>query len=173
MVEQLQKARKHYRDGKAAYDEGNMVKASSSLQLAVSYDPRNESYKKLFDEVKVLARKSMVQAHITAAENAESFQNPREALANYRKAIELGTENPAPFYRLAVLMQVYEDDPKGALNHLRDAVKLAPKNLDYRMALGKLYMELGHGLNAKREFQYILHVDKGHSEAKGMLKKLR
>ena len=148
MVGQLQKAKKFYRAGKEAYDQGNMVKASSSLQLAVSYDPSNETYRTLFDEVKLLAKQSIIRNYIAAAENAESFQNPREALANYRKAIEAGSDQAAPHYRLAVLMQVYEDDPKGALVHLRDAVKLAPKNIDYRMALGKLYIDLGHGLNA-------------------------
>jgi curved DNA-binding protein CbpA len=173
MIAQLQKARKYYRSGKEAYDQGNMVKASSSLQLAVSYDPDNETYRKLFEEVKLLAKQSIVRNYIAAAENAESFQNPREALANYRKAIEAGTDQAAPHYRLAVMMQVYEDDPKGALVHLRDAVKLAPNNLDYRIALGKLYIELGHALNAKREFQYVLHKEKGHAEAKSLLKKLR
>ena len=173
MVAQLQKARGHYKAGKEAYDAGNMVKASSSLQLAVSYDPQNKTYKDLFDEVKVLAKKSMIETFISAAENAESFQNPREALANYRKAIELGAESAAPYYRLAVMMQVYEDDPRGALEHLRSAAKLAPKNLDYRVALAKLYLDLDQPLSAKRELQYALHVDKSHSEAKKLLKKVR
>ena len=69
-------------------------------------------------------------------------------------------------------MQI-ERDKRGALGHLRDAVSKTPKNLDYRLALADLYAELNMGLNAKREYQMVLQLDRKNQRAKTGLRNVR
>ena len=61
-------------------------------------------------------------------------------------------------------------DPRRAVTYLRQAVIKSPKNLEYRLELGELYVELGMGLNARREFQTVLKLDKGNARAKAGMK---
>ncbi len=169
----MKQARKHYEQGKTDFEAGDVVKAMSSLHLATRFEPQNPRYKALFEEARTEARKIQATSFITAAENAESFAKYREAIAHYRKAVDYGTEDSRPYYRLGLLVQRIEEDPRSALQYMRRAVELDRTNIDYRLSLGKLFTELGLGLNARREFEAILRMDKNHTEAKEGLKRVR
>ena len=74
--------------------------------------------------------------------------------------------------RLARLVRTEESNDREALALLRKAVLKSPNVIEYRMALGELYKELGLKLNARREFQAVLALDKGHDAAKAALKEV-
>lgn len=168
----VRKAITFFQAGKADYAAGQVIRASSSLALAVEFDPSNDEYRELYEKVKDEARVARIGMLIVQGEQAESYQQLKQAIHAYRQALELDPDEGKVFYRLARLVRLDENDDREALNLLRQAVLRSPGVADYRLALGELYKELGMRLNAKREFQTILDADKGHEAAKAALKEL-
>ncbi len=173
LVEKLAKARRYYRAAQEDIESERWIKAAGSLYLAIQYDERNAEYKRLYDEVKVKANTLRAAQFIAIAENAEAYRNIREAVSNYQKAVECSPEDGKAYFRLGQLLQVYEDDTRGALANYREAVGREPKNLRYRMALADLYAQLDMRANAHREYEFILRADPKNSEAKTGARKTR
>jgi curved DNA-binding protein CbpA len=171
---QLRRARQHYDQARIELDAGNIQKAASNLQLAVTYDPKNADIAALAAKVQKESRKAQAGSFISQAEGAESFANFREALSLYRKAIDYGTENAKAYVRAASLIKKVEegDQRRLMLDLLRKAVKYEPDQPDYRVALGNLYADLDMQLNARREYDHALRVKKDHAEAKEAIKRL-
>jgi Flp pilus assembly protein TadD len=119
------------------------------------------------------ARALQAKALLATAENAESFQNYREAIATYEKAAKLDPAEGLVFHRLGMLLQRVENDPRRALHLLRTAVTKSPDSVQFRLDLGDLYGELEMALNARREFQEVLKLDKKNTRAKNSLRALR
>jgi tetratricopeptide (TPR) repeat protein len=172
---QLRKARAHFEQGKQEFEAGNIVKASSAVALAISFDPKNTEFQALHEKVQRAARKTQASHFVAQAESAEGFANLREALAMYRKAIDYGTESGKAYYRAVILARKLEEgeDKRASLDMLRKASRFEPDNADVRFALGLLYIELDLKLNARRELEHVLKVKKDHPEAKEALKRVK
>ena len=170
--EQLRKARVFYEAGRQDYEAGRVVKAAGTLELALQYDPKNLEYQALMAKVKNEARQVRVLTLISQGEQAESYQQGKQALHFYREAVELEPTEGRVYFRLARLVRTEETNDREALALLRKAVLKSPNVIEYRMALGELYKELGLKLNARREFQAVLALDKGHDAAKAALKEV-
>ncbi len=164
------RARKLHAEGMEALEAGQIMKAASSLGLACTYDPKNETYKADAANAKREARKLQSKQFLGLAETAESYGNWREALNNWQKAIECGTTEARAHYRAGVLVKRVDEDNRAALNAMREAVRLAPAEAEYRLALGELYLELGLGLNARRQAEAVLKTDRTNEKAKELLK---
>jgi curved DNA-binding protein CbpA len=173
LIAQLSRAKRYYEQGQADMDAGQWLKASGSLYLAVKFDPRNPEYRELYAEAQSRASQTRAAQYIALAENAESYRNIREAVANYQKAVECDPEEGLAFYRLAELQRAFEEDPRGALRNYRRAVEKEPGSIRYRMALGNMYADLNMKNNAVREFEAVLRIEPKHAEAKQGLKKAR
>ncbi len=174
--EQLIKARTFYDQAVEDHAAGRVIKAAGAIELALQYDPSNKSYQELRDILKAQARTIRVQTLVQQGEQAESFQQLKQAIQCYRDAIELEPDQGLPYFRLARLMQQEEHSERELLNLLRMAVLKAPndrdKKIEYRLALAELYVKLGLRLNARREFEAILALDSTHANAKEALKTL-
>jgi len=169
---QMRRARALYEEGMTHVESGAVLKASSALSMASSFDPRNEEYKRAAEDALRSARKVQAKNYVALAESAESFGNVREALANYQKAVEYEVEDARPYYRLGVLLRRVEDDHRAALDHFRTAVSKAPDNVEFRIALGELYADLGLKVNAQGQFKRVLAIDKTNGKAKAGLRGL-
>ena len=170
--ERRQRAKSYYQQGKKELAEGHVMQAQSSLQIALSFAPKNESVKKLYDQVTKQAHSAKSLVYIAQAESAESFRNHASAEGFYRQAVDCDPDSGVAFFRLALLLLAKNAEDKEAVRLLRQAVTKVPTNSQYRVELGKMYTQLGMGLNAKREFQQVLKNNPGHSEAKALLKKV-
>ena len=166
----VSRAKRYFDQGKADFEAGNPSKAASSLHLACQFDPKNAEYRDLYKRVRVEARSAQTETFIQAAASAEQFQNFREAIAQYQRAVDLDPKDGLPYFRLARLVKRFEQDPRRAVTYLRQAVIKSPRNVEYRLELGELYVELGMGLNARREFQAALKLDRGNARAKAGMK---
>jgi len=169
---QLRRARDLYEEGQAHLEAGAIMKATSAFTMAKSFDPKNPVYAKAAAEAQRKARKLQAKNFVTLAESAESFANLREALANYQKAVEYEVEEARPYYRLGVLLRRIEEDHRAALDHFRTAVQKDPDNVEFRLALGELYADLGLKVNAQGQYKRVLAIDKGNDKAKAGLKSL-
>ncbi len=173
LIAQLSRAKRYYEQGVEDMDAGQWLKASGALNLAVKFDPRNPEYRELYAEAQKRANQTRAAQFIALAENAESYRNIREAVANYQKAVECEPEEGLAFYRLAELQRAFEEDPRGALRNYRRAVEKEPGSIRYRMALGNMYAELNMKNNAVREFEAVLRMDPKHADAKAGVKRAR
>lgn len=167
------RARRYFKQGQEDYNAGNISKAVSSLHLAVQFDSQNAEYRALYELARSEASSSLSVQYIQAGESAESFQNYKEAMYNYERACEQNPEDGLPYYRLAKLMLKTDQDKRTALNHLRTAASKSPKNVEIRLSLADLYADLGMSLNAKREYQTVLGIDKSNTRARSGLRSVR
>ena len=167
------RARRYFNQGQEDYNAGNISKAVSSLHLAVQFEPNNAEYRALYELARSQASSSLSVQYTQAGESAESFQNYKEAMFNYERACEQNPEDGLPFFRLAVLVLKIEQDQRKALGHLRTAASKSPKSVEIRLTLADLYADLGMSLNAKREYQTVLGIDKNNARARSGLRSVR
>lgn len=170
--ERLRKARTFYEAGKADYEGGRILKAASNLKLALEFDPENSEYQDLYEKVEQESRKVRIISLVNQGEQAESYQQVKQAIQAYRDAVELAPTEGKVYFRLARLVRMDEGDDREALRLFREAVLRSPGNTEYRLGLGQLYKELGMRLNARREFQAVLDKDAGNAEARAAMKEL-
>jgi curved DNA-binding protein CbpA len=166
--ENIRRARVYFEAGCTSLEEGNPLKAESSLYLAVKLAPENPSYHDEFKRAQVLAREARAKQFINAAESAEQYQNAQEALYNYRRAAEYQTSESKVYFRLSRLIRIIEKDEREAVKVLRIAIEKSPGNPDYRIALAELYAHQGLQLNARRELQKAIKIakEKGMKETR-------
>ena len=170
---QNQRAKRYFDQGKKDYDEGNISKAVSSLHLAVQFDKDNREYRALYELARSEASESAAVQAVQAGESAESFQNYREAMHHYQRACDMNPDDGLPFFRLAMLTIRIEQDQRKALKLLRTAASKSPRNVEIRLSLAELYGQLGMNLNAKREYQTVLSMDKNNARAKAGYRNVR
>ncbi len=159
-------AKKLFEEGIQHAEEEEVIKAAASMHLACKLDPSNEKYKKRYKDVRILARQAKGMELYTQAENAENYQNYAHALDLYRKAVEYNVEEPQAYARLAYLLEKLDPDPRETLRLMQIAVQKDPNNPDFRCRLGESYAAQGLGLNARREFNAALKIDKSFARAK-------
>lgn len=169
----FEKAKACHKDGLEAIENENWVKAAASLYMAHQYAPKNDEYKKLWEEAQVHANRARAAQFVSLAENAESFRNIREAMENYKKATECDPPDGVAHYRFGQLLNEYSGDPRGALQQFRHAVMKEPENVRYRVALADLYLAQKMTKNAIREYQKAVELDPKNKVAKTALRKLR
>lgn len=173
MKGQASRAQKYYEQGKVDYEAGNASKAVASLHLACQFDKDNHEFQALYELAKSEVASTMAVQFVQAGESAESFQNFKEAMYNYQRACEQNPKDGLPYFRLAVLVLRLEQDNRKALDLLRSAASKSPRDVNIRLALGDLFVEIGMGLNARREYETVLEMDKGNSRAKTGLRNVR
>ncbi len=173
MAEQFARARTYFDAGVVDLGEGRFAKAESSFYLAMRYDPRNQEYAEKFRLAQTGAKRGRAAGFIGLGQTAEQFGNAREALVQYRKAVECDPEEGVAYAKLAMLLRQVEKDSREALTLLRKAVQKEPKQVAYRIALAELYVELKLLQNAGREVQAALQIDPTHARALALRKQLR
>ena len=170
---QNERARRYFEQGKKDYDEGNISKAVSSLHLAAQFDKENREYRALYELARSEASQSAAVQAVQSGESAESFQNYKEAMHHYQRACDMDPDDGLPFFRLATLTIRIEHDQRKALKLLRTAAGKSPRNVEIRLQLADLYGQLGMNLNAKREYQTVLRMDKNNARAKAGYRNVR
>ena len=163
--EQKQKAHASFEQGMLDYREGRVMQAATALHFACELDPENQQYKEHFRVIRKEARALKAEEFIAAAENAESFSNYGRAIEQYRKAVSYECEDAAPYARLAYLVSKLDPDPREIIHLLQIAVQKDPDNAEYHCLLGEAYFRQGMSLNAKREFQAALAIQKNYQRA--------
>ncbi len=173
IAEQLARAKAYYDAGLEDFNAGRYSKAESGLYLAMRYDARNQTYADLFKQAQHKALQLRCVTLVSMGQQAEQYGNTRDALANYRKAVECEPDEGVAYFRLAQLQRQQEEEPRECLALLRKAVQKEPKRAEFRIALGELYNELKMGQNALREAQAAVELEPRNEKAKSLLKLLK
>ena len=106
------------------------------------------------------ARALKAAEFIAAAENAESFSNYGRAIEQYRKAVSYECEEAAPYARLAYLVSKLDPIQERSFIYCKSLSKKIQTMLNIIAYLGEAYFRQGMSLNAKREFQAALAIQK-------------
>ena len=173
LAEQLARAAGYYETGLDDFRAGRFAKAESALYLATRYDSRNPAYADLFRQAQFRARQARAVTYVQLAHQAEQYQNVKDAIANYRKAVDCDPEEGIAYARLGRLVREHEEDPREGLNLVRKAVAKEPRRVEFRVQLAEAYVSLKMEANAVRELQAALDIDPKHEGARIMMKRLK
>ena len=86
--------------------------------------------------------------------------------------MEYEVQDARAYARLAYLLEKLEPDSRESIRLMQIAVQKENKNVEYRCILGEIYAREGLRLNARREFQKVLQIERGNPRAKQGLKNL-
>ncbi len=172
VAERLLRAEQFYTDGMAQYEQGKFIAAASSLQLAVTYDPKNELYQQAHDKVAEKAKQVRAEQLWKRGYMQESVARLREALLFYHQAIEVYPRCDYCAHTAELLLDTGEDVREAARLAER-AVREEPENVDYLLLLGKIYQEASLIKKALGTFERALSLDPKNAYAKKTLKVLK
>jgi curved DNA-binding protein CbpA len=161
-------------------------------QLRASYDAKLEAHRKVEQIADVAPKASAPEPDAVVESTAEPVVSAAERAAIQFKegvaALELGQRQVAlglfasaaravpnePRYRAhyGLVLAANESTRRAAEAELNAAVKLDPKNAEYRMMLAELYRDLGLKLRAKGEAERAVAADPNNRKARDLLKTL-
>ena len=170
--ETKQKAMQYYNSALEDYQNGDVMKAAMSLHLACKLEPTNTEFETKYKAIRKEARLLKAQEYFNAAESAESYQDYARAIEQYKNAVSYECKDARAYARLAYLLDKLEPDSREVVRLLQIAVQKDPQNIDYHCNLAEAYTRAGLQLNAKREYQAALNIDKNCTKAIEGLKQL-
>ncbi len=173
ITERLAKAKDFFKAGKKDFLDKNYKSASVHFKLAIAYDPYNEQYKESFAEAQKIVRQGELERLMRRASFEEEVGRFDDALKLMEQAIQITSDNPEPYHKLARLLLNHDRDLRQAKNYCLRAIDINSQSPEYYLTLGSIYKAAGLLRNAAREFEKVLRLDKGNSEAQEHLKELR
>ncbi len=173
IVERLAKAKGFFKAGKKDFLDKNYKSASVNFRLAIAYDPYNEQYKENFAEAQRIVKQEESERLMRKASFEEEVGRFTDALKLMEQAVQITSDNPEPYHKLARLLLNRDKNLRQAKNYCLRAIDINSKNPEYYLTLGSIYEAAGLFRNAAREFEKVLRLDKGNSEAQERLKGLK
>jgi tetratricopeptide (TPR) repeat protein len=126
----------------------------AGLQTAVSgYRPAEEQLRSLLP-----LYSNAPALHNGLAEVLLRQDRKEEALAEYEKAIQLGSVDARSYFEAAALLRDRQGDAGRAVAYLRRAIELAPANPDARELLGMLYLRVARDREAAEQLREAVRL---------------
>src|SRR5215470_12595924 len=94
-----------------------------------------------------------------------------QAIANYRKALELDPNDPLTHYNLGLALK-YKDQPRDAATEFQTSLRLKPKWADAHYALGASYYDLHDQAAAIKELRTAVALAPANAAARRMLARI-
>jgi curved DNA-binding protein CbpA len=171
--ERHQKAEGFFEASRLSEREGRLEEASTSLQLAIRFEPENLVYRSALKDLK--NRKGKLSVHdVLDASKFYLSMNPDElgrTMKALEKNLELRPQDSELNHRAACVAL--------ALNQLNRARRLAeiaaeqsPEVVHYHTTLGRIHLAQGHTGHAKREFEWVLEFSPQDADARRELANL-
>ena len=116
------------------------------------------------DDMQALARRTQARVPYNAGLDMVRRGSYLDAVAQFKRAIELDPGFAEAVYNLGVTFQKLDSHEK-AVEQFEDAIELRPGNAQYYYALGNSYFHLQRYDRAVRSFERALSVNANHLEA--------
>ncbi len=172
VVGQLEKADQYFQEGMKLYQEEKFVSAANSLQLALTFDPKNEKYRQAFDRVNEKAKQVRAEQLWKQGFMHEQLGQLKEALTQFRQALEFWRRHDYLFHTAEVMLQI-GDDLNAAAEYCRLASEAAPQKVDYLVTLGKIYESASLLKRAQATNERALKLDPQNESLKKSLKAIK
>jgi len=160
-----------FQDGNKAYKEENYKRAIEKYQAAIEHDPNMiEAYFYLASSQQALYR--------PGKESPENKQRLDDAIAAYKKVLELSGANPqvaktVKANALGALTGIYSEDPykefEQARNYADQLVKENPNDAKNLYAMANLYEKFGHVDEAEATYRKVAELYPNDTKACGAL----
>ncbi len=171
IMERLNRARELYEHALAQKKAGNLVDAYNTIKIAVTYDPKNETYRAFDEEISKTVMSKKAEEVLKMGEEAEKRQDPNY-ISIFEEAARKFTKDARIQFKYAQInLQV--EDYRGALQFAEKAAKLAPQNVDILMFLGNIQEKFKKFNLALETYEKILKIDEKHKIAKKKVKDLK
>jgi cytochrome c-type biogenesis protein CcmH/NrfG len=159
--------------GRTLMDQGEYERAVAELHQAQQLEPQSRDIGSLLAEARRRQELGRSSRELARGLEAEKQGDVEAALAAYRLAFSLDTNNAEAAFKAAEALH-----KKGGLSRevrqlAQRAVELAPRHAGYRFFLGLLLQEEGAKKVARKHFEEVLALQPGHEGAKAQLKRLK
>jgi len=169
----IQQAREQFRQAVAHRDAGELIEALRAAQTAAAFDPKNEEYATLVENLSHEASEFRIGPVMKTGERMESLLRWDEAIECFDKAVRYAPENGQARLRLAYNLLQGGRGPDEAREHAQKAVNLLSEEAEAHFVLGLCYEMADKPKVAIREYNRALELRPNYVEAKKRLKKLR
>lgn len=138
MQGRIDRAVEFYERGMKQYQAEKFLEAATSLQLAMNFDPNNDSYRQAYEKVSHKAKAVRAEMIWKTGYMQESVARLDEAMELYAEAVAI---QPRPDFciHLAELMVSMDHDLHRAAELARSACDAQPENVDYLLLLARIY----------------------------------
>ncbi len=136
-----------------AIASGDPAAAANAYQLALQMTPDDSSLQEACEKAQHEAAKMLSGGYLQQARYEERSERWRDAARNYARAAEGMPEDPSVHAKAAEMMLRADLDMRKAAEYAKRATGFEPKNPQYHVILGKIYLAAGLVLNARREFE--------------------
>jgi len=150
----------------------DLVSATNALRIASSLVPEDAALLTRLRETETRAQAGLADSYLEQAQYEEKEGRFREAAASYRRASR-GKPTPRVFERLAHCLYSAKEDLKEAADFAKRARDAAPNDPNFRITLGKIYLEAGMKQSAAAEFEHAQQLSPKDDTIKDWLRRAR
>ncbi len=150
----------------------DVISAANALRIAVTLAPDDAALKARFDDTQEKASALLADTYLEQAKYEETNKHWAEAAATYEK-VSRGKPSANIFDKVASCLYEGNGDLRKAGDMARKAVALAPKAVEPRLTLAKIYVKAGMKESALAEFERISQMAPGDDTVKDWIKRLK
>lgn len=150
----------------------DLVSAANALRIAISLAPDDEALKQRFEDVHQRAQATLADTYLDQAKYEESNRHWAEAAASYEKAAR-GKQSAGLYDRAAFCLLEGGGDLRKAGDLARKAVSLAPKSVEPRVTLGRIYGKAGMKESALSELERARELAPDDDSIKDWIKRIK
>lgn len=164
--------KKYIEAAEGALATKDVISAANALRIAVTLAPDDQALKARFDEVQDRAATLLADTYLEQAKYEEANKHFLEAAATYEK-VARGKPSPNIYDKIASCLYEGGGDLRKAGDMARKAVSLAPKSVEPRLTLAKIYVKAGMKESALAEFERIGQMNPGDDTIKDWIKRIK
>jgi curved DNA-binding protein CbpA len=136
-----------------AQEQGDPAAAANAYQLALQLSPEDPDLVRAHVQAQASATSLLADSYLQQARYEERAERWREAARSYTRAADGMLEDADVQSKAAETMLKANLDMRKAAEYAKRATGLNPKNPNYHVILGKIYLAAGLLLNGRRELE--------------------
>ena len=136
-----------------AQEQGDPAAAANAYQLALQLSPEDPDLVRAHAQAQSSATLLLADSYLQQARYEERAERWREAARSYTRAADGMLEDADVQSKAAETMLKANLDMRKAAEYAKRATGLNPKNPNYHVILGKIYLAAGLLLNGRRELE--------------------
>ncbi len=128
-----------------------------------SYYPNEDTRKERKNNIEKGGEQRKFNTHFYNGLSLKSLENFEEALEEFKKCIDLNSENPVPYYESAIIYQLF-GQVESALEYSKKAYYLSKENIWYQLLYAELLATNGYSVKASIIYKQLIKKHPGNEE---------
>ncbi len=173
IMARMLKAKAYFKAGREAFEKERYATAVAHLQLALAYEPKLAGVSELLQTATERVNEVKAEAHYQRAQQELAIGNVDNGRIYLKAAVDCNPARGHYYFKYAMFLMDHGIDHREGVEQLKRAVEHDPKNVEYRLAFARALENRDMPLNAKREYERVLQIDKSNQEAQKAVRRLR